>query len=144
MLCSNCASIDLADAFGPDLDSPEKPLLGAHTFSPRIFHYGTYAGILSAAESCELCALVVKGFDAPLTIRPSLEEQIYRSVEREERGKDLFPGQSRRLTTLKFGGQYHGMSFDFDGLDYCEVELFVQEGKFHDIPGGSLTRIINS
>ena len=62
--------------------------------------------------------------------RPGPDTPIYRSVEREqnEKKKNLFANQARHLTVMNFGGEYHGRNNVLD-LDFCGVELYVQEGK---------------
>lgn len=130
MLCSNCASIDLKHVYGPLPTNLRVPLNERHTFSPRILHYESYDGIIAAAGSCELCALVVKGFAEPLRIPPFDAQPTYRAISRAGNEEPLFPDQPRRLTKLGFGGgEYFGKSFDWDGFDFCEVELYVEEGK---------------
>jgi hypothetical protein len=135
MLCRNCASIDLKDAFGPNQGTTDVPLHLRDMFSPRILHCESYAGIVSAAESCQLCALVVKGFDASQTVRPFPEQSIYRSVGRGEYAKDLHSKPGRHLRIMRFGSVWedHEMSMDLDQKDYCEVELYVDEGTLYTI-----------
>jgi hypothetical protein len=125
MLCPNCASIDLEHEFGPIPDPSDAPLPRRSVFSAETFHYESYAGIIKAAGSCQLCALVAKGFDAPFVIRPSLEEPIYRSLGREEYPSDMVSIQARQIRTMRFGGENCG---GLNGMNYCEVELYVQEG----------------
>jgi hypothetical protein len=133
MLCRNCANIDLKDAFGSNQDTTDIPLRLRNMFSPRILHYKSYAGIVGAAESCQLCALVVKGFDASQTVRPSPEQSIYRSVGRGEYAKDLHAEPGRHLMVMRFGSVWddHEMSMNLDQKDYCEVELYVDEGTLY-------------
>lgn len=126
MLCQVCASIDLKDALGAIPDSLDVPLLKKNTFTPRVLHYETYAGMLATVKHYQLYTLVVKSFNSSTYWRPGPDTPIYRSVEREEREKDLFPNQARQLTVMSFGNEYHGMSME---LDFCSVELYVQGGK---------------
>ena len=129
MLCQVCASIDLKDALGLIPDSLDVPLHKKGKFTPRILHYETYALMLAAAEHCQLCALVVKNLHSLSDCRPSPVTPIYRSVEREEQEKeeDLFLNQARHLSVMNFGYEDHGLS-PYE-LDFCGVELYVQEGK---------------
>jgi hypothetical protein len=133
MLCHNCASIDLSKApIPPGPDTPDHKLSGP-LLRPRILHYDSYAGIIAATESCQLCALVVEGFDAlqefahPLPKHSVSRSFIYRVF-------DLFPEQARSLGMIKFSPENRPSTYLNDGSNYCGVELYVGEGMVPGVP----------
>jgi hypothetical protein len=128
MLCSKCASIDLSEALGPIPDDPSLPLHKAWGEPPLILHYESYASMVAAAVVCQLCALVVKAFDAPHKIRPQPEQAIYRFVEREKIWENVFAGDGRRIVDMMFG-----VKDSTDIAQLCHVDLFVGEGTFRFI-----------
>jgi hypothetical protein len=128
MLCSKCASIDLSEALGPIPDDPSLPLHEAWGDIPHILHYESYSGMVAAAVSCQLCALVVKQFDAPYMVRPHPKQAMYRCVEREIINENVSPGDGRRIIKITIG--LYGYRIK---LKQCEVELFVGEGTFQFI-----------
>ena len=91
MLSQGWAGIGSKDALGAIPDSLDVPLLKKITFTPGVFHYGSYADTLAAVEHCKLCALVVESFNSSTDWRPDADKPIHCSVECEEREKDLFP-----------------------------------------------------
>jgi hypothetical protein len=125
MLCSKCASIDLSEALGPIPDDPSLPLHEAWGDIPHILHHESYAGMIAAAVVCQLCALVVKAFDAPCMVRPHPKQAIYRFVEREKIEEHVFAGDGRRIIKMMVGVKGHK-----DIFKQCQVELFVGEGTF--------------
>jgi hypothetical protein len=135
MLCQNCASIDLSKAhIRPRPDTPEHKLLAPHS-RPTFLHYDSYAGIIAAAESCQLCALVVEGFDAlPASLPPLPKHSIYRSFKHRFSGNDPFPQQARSLEPMNFWPANRPMRSIGDGLGYSEVELYVREGMVPGVP----------
>jgi hypothetical protein len=131
MLCANCASIDLSEAPGPDPDNPVDPAFHRWDSIPKVFHYESYASIMNAAGSCQLCALLVEIFNAPASICPPLEQSIYRYVKRV---RNSIADQARPLSTIIFGPADHSILHDFKGLDYCVVELYVDQGTLPVAP----------
>jgi hypothetical protein len=88
---------------------------------PRVLHYESYAGMLAAVEHCELCALVVEGWESSPYWHSGLAEPVYRTLAWEP---DYFPlpQQKRRLERIDFVGR------EVD-IPCARVELYVEEGK---------------
>jgi hypothetical protein len=135
MLCQNCASIDLSKAhIRSRPNTPDHKLPPPH-LRPEILHYDSYAGIIAAAGSCQLCALVVERFDALLeSLRPLPKHSIYRSFKHRVFENDSFSEQATSLESIKFwSGDLPTRYFD-EGMDSCEVELYVGEGMVPGVP----------